>query len=166
MAESTIVKHLRDGTLAVIVGANSYTVKFEQGTLKATIPGPSVSNFLDRGRFGDFGEPPALRYNEDRPMTGSWDAYLRDLSDGTYITLPQFILRAGQYASVWGSSLGANAEVQTVDLLWTIAGPTHGDAAAHTVRFYYCTLEGSIEEGNPNKVALNFTSWSLYPVVT
>jgi hypothetical protein len=136
MAESVVAKNMRDGTITLKVGANSYVIKYEEGTLQLNVPGPSIANYLDRGRLADtVGGVPSIRYNEDQPMTGSFSAYLRDISDGTYVTAPQFILKTGQYGSTWGSSLGANAEVKTVDIQWDIVGLTHGDASDHQVLF-------------------------------
>jgi hypothetical protein len=167
MAESTVAKNMRDGTVTVKVGANSYVIKYEEGTMQLNVPGPSIANYLDRGRLADtVGGVPSLRYNEDQPMTGSFSAYLRDISDGSYVTAPEFILKTGQYASLWGSSLGANAEVKTVDLQWDIVGTTHGDASDHQVLLPYTVLTGAMAEGSPNKVTINFSTYVLYPTVT
>lgn len=167
MAESVIAKNMRDGTISLLVGANLYPIKYEEGTLNLTVPGPSIANYLDRGRLADtVGGVPSIRYNEDQPMTGSFSAYLRDLSDNSYITAPEFILKSGQYASGWGSSLGANAEVKTVDIQWDVVGITHGDASDHRVVLAYSVLNGAIAEGSPNKTTINFTSYVLYPTVT
>jgi hypothetical protein len=167
MAESVVAKNMRDGTITLKVGANSYVIKYEEGSLQLNVPGPSVANYLDRGRLADtVGGVPSIRYNEDQPMTGSFSAYLRDISDASYVTAPEFILRSGQYSSLWGSSLGASAEVKTVDLQWDIVGAAHGDASDHQVLIAYCVLNGAVAEGSPNKVTINFTSYTLYPTVT
>lgn len=166
MAESVIAKNMRDGTLTLLVGANSYVIKYEEGTLQLNVPGPSIANYLDRGRFADsVGGVPSVRYNEDQPMTGSFSAYLRDISDASYVTAPEFILRTGQYSSLWGSSLGASAEVKTVDIQWDIAGTIHNDASDHRVTLAYCCLNGALGEGSPSKTTINFSSYTLYPTV-
>jgi hypothetical protein len=167
MPESTVVKNMRDGIIDIIVGANSYRIAYEAGTLQLNIPGPSISNYKDRGEFAEtlHGQP-SLRYNEDQPMTGSFTAYLRDLSDGSYVTAAEFVLKSGQYLSAWGSTMGADAEVPTVDLKWTIKGTVHGDAADHTATLQWVHITGALADGNPNMVTLSFTSFDLYPTVT
>lgn len=167
MAESVITKNMRDGTITLKVGANTYEIKYEEGTLQLAIPGPNVAQYLDRGRMADtVGGVPSIRYNEDQPMTGSFSAYLRDISDASYVTAVEFLTKTGQYASLWGSSLGASAEVKTVDLYWDIAGTIHGDASSHQVVLPYTYLSGAVAEGSPNKTTINFTSYCLYPTVT
>ena len=167
MAESTVIKMMRDGTITLKVGANSYVLKYEEGTLQLNVPGPSVSVFLDRGRFNDtVGGKPSLRYNEDQPMTGSFTARMRDLSDASYVTAEEFVLKSGQYASAWGTSLGANDEVKTVDIQWDIEGTTHGDASDHQALLPYSVITGALNEGAPNMVSFNFTTYCLYPTVT
>lgn len=160
MAESVIVKHLRDGTLTYKVGANSYTFAYEQGNFQLQVPGPTVALYLDRGRITD---PPSIRYNEDQPMNGSFSVYFRDLSDPNYVTAMELVLKAGQYASLWGTSMGANGEVKTGTLTWEVAGASHGDAANHAMDLPYCTLSGGAADGNPNLVTMNFTSYAVYP---
>ena len=88
MAESTIVKTKRDGTITIEDGttptALSYTVAFEAGDLSLTIPGRTVNLFLDRGELTN---PPQIRYGDDQVPTGTFTAQLRDVSDGTDETL-------------------------------------------------------------------------------
>lgn len=167
MAESLITKHLRDGTIRFVVGANTYTIKYEDGDLKLDIPGPTVEHYLDRGRLADtVGGVPSLRYGEDQPMTGSFTARLRDVGTSLILTASQFITKTGLYASTWGSTMGASGEVQTIDLYWDIAGTIHGDAANRSVYLPYVHVSGATEEGGPNKVQFDFTSYSLYPTIT
>jgi hypothetical protein len=167
MPESVVHKNMRDGIIDLIQGANSYRIKYEGGTLTLNVPGPSVSNYLDRGRFADalHGQP-AVRFNEDQPMTGSFTAYLRDFSDASYVTAPEFIFRSGQVLSTWGSSLGVSAEVPLLDLRWTVAGIIHADAADHIALLQWVHLTGAIAEGDPSMTTINFQSFDLYPTVS
>lgn len=168
MAESTIIKTKRDGTLTFSDGTgvpNTFTVAFEAGDLNITIPGASVSNFLDRGRMPD---PPSIRYQDDQPVTGTFTANLRDFDDGgvgTDTTLMEILTQSG-VASGWVSTMGANGEVFTLTLTWTIAGLIHGDPADHTCTLEYCYVTGSVAEGDPDVITINFTSYSLYPTLT
>tara|TARA_R110002074_G_scaffold347031_1_gene517371 strand:- start:23 stop:517 length:495 start_codon:yes stop_codon:yes gene_type:complete len=160
MAESTIVKTKRDGTIKFSdnAGANTYTVAYEAGDLNISIPGPSVISPLDRGSLGS---PPSLRYSDDAPITGSLTAYLRDLGDAAFATLSEIITQTGHVASTWVSTMGADAEVFTLDLEWTIAGP--GAEADHVLTLPFCVVTGSLSEGDPDQISISFTSYSVYP---
>lgn len=167
MPESTVVKNMRDGKLTLRVSANTYEIKYEEGKLTLNIPGRSVAVYKDRGRFADtLHGTPSLRYDQDQEMTGSFDCYLRDISDGSYVTAPEFILHSGQYGASWGSTLGANAEVKTCDLLWDVEGSDHGDGSDHQLLLQWVVLNGAIGEGSPNRVTINFTSYDIYPTAT
>jgi len=162
MAESTIVKTKRDGTIKFKDDAdvNIYTVAYEAGDLSVSIPGPTVISPLDRGQFGD---PPSLRYSDDAAITGTFTAYLRDLTDDGYATLEEIILQSGDVANNWVSTMGSDAEVFTVTLEWTIEGTDHGDASDHVMTLPYCVVTGSLSEGDPNQVSISFTSYSNFP---
>lgn len=164
MAESTIVKTKRDGTIKFsdLGASNEYTVAYEAGDLTIDIPGPTVTNSLDRGIMG---ATPSLRYGDDQPMTGSFTAQLRDISDATDQTLFELIAKSGAIGG-WTSTLGANAEVAAVTLTFTIEGTDHGDAADHTVVCNHCVVTGGISEGDPSTISISFTSYDLYPTCT
>lgn len=164
MAESTIVKTKRDGTIKFsdLGASNEYTVAYEAGDLSIDIPGPTVTNSLDRGIMG---ATPSLRYGDDQPMTGSFTAQLRDISDATDETLFELIAKSGAVAG-WTSTLGANAEVAAVTLTFTIEGTDHGDAADHVVVCNHCVVTGGISEGDPSTISISFTSYDLYPTCT
>ena len=162
MAISTIVKTKRDGTLVLKdnAAANTLTVAYEAGDLSISIPGPAVISPLDRGSLGS---PPSLRYSDDQPITGTFTAYLRDLSDAAYATLEEVILQSGEVGASWVSTMGANGEVFTLDLEWTVEGTDHGDASDHVLTLPYCVVTGSLSEGDPNQISISFTSYSVYP---
>lgn len=165
MAISTVVKTKRDGTLTIAdnAGAHSLTVAFEAGDFKLNIPGRTVNLFLDRGAIGS---PPAIRYGDDQPMTGSFTAQLRDLSDASYITLEEILTNSGYFASTWVSTMGSTGEVKTVKCTWTIEGTDHGDSADHTIALAYCYVTGSLGDGDPSSIEVSFTDFELYPTVT
>ena len=171
MAISTVVKTRRDGTLTIsdAAGAHTLTVAYEAGDFSLSVPGPTVNNFLDRGEIGS---APSLRYGDDAPMTFSFTAQLRDISDATYITLESIILNSGQFASTWVST-NANTEggatatatrLKTVTLLWTIEGTERGDTADHSISLPFSILNGSLSEGDPNSISISGTSYAVWPV--
>lgn len=165
MPESTIVKTKRDGSITIedLGAVNTLTVNFEAGDLSIEIPGATVNNFLDRGRLTS---PPAIRYGEDQPITGTFTAYLRDLSDATYATLAEIITQTGDVGANWVSTMGAAGEVFAVKMRWTIEGTDHGDPSDHVLELDHCYLTGSLSDGDPDTISLSFTSYVLYPVLT
>lgn len=165
MPESTIIKTKCDGTLTFSDngGAHSYTVAYEAGDFNVTIPGASITNSLDRGKFGT---TPSLRYGDEQAVTGTFSAYLRDLSDAGYATLMEIIAQTGDVGSNWVSTMGANGEVFTLTLLWTIEGTDHGDPDDHTMRCDFCFVTGALTEGDPDTITINFSSYQLYPTLT
>ena len=162
MAESTIVKTKRDGTIKFSDNGavSEYTVKYEAGDLNLSIPGPTVISPLDRGSLGS---PPSLRYSDDAPITGSFTAMLRDLGDATYTTLSEIITQTGDVGDNWVSTMGADGEVFTLDLEWTIEGTDHGDLTDHVLSLSHCVVSGSLSEGDPDQISISFTSYSVYP---
>jgi len=159
MAISTVVKSKRDGTLTFSDNlANSLTVEYEAGDFSVSIPGPGVLDALDRGRMVG-----ALRYTDDAPCTATFTAYLRDISDPAWATLSEILLQTGEVGTSWESTMGPDGEVFTLDLLWTVAGVVHGDAADHTLGLEKCVVTGSLAEGDPNTISISITSYALYP---
>lgn len=166
MAESTITKTKRDGTLLIEDGTGTpltYTVAFEAGDFALTVPGRTVNLFLDRGVITS---PPNIRYGDDQPLTFTFTAQLRDVSDATDATLPAILMDTGIVGSTWVSRGGANGEVKTFRLTWTIEGTDHGDTADHTLVLDYCYITGSVSEGDPSIVSISGTCYELYPTVT
>lgn len=167
MAESTIVKTKCDGTILFEDGAGtpvSYTVAYEAGDLTINLPGKTVNAFLDRGKFGS---TPSLRYGDEQAITFSFTAHLRDLSDGTDVVLPDFLLDTdGDLSTAAGSAqstLGTNAEVMTWTVTFTIEGTDRGDASDHVIELSFCHVTGSISEGDPDTISIEGTSYQQYP---
>jgi len=164
MAISTITKNKRDGKLTFSdnAAAHSLEVAFEAGDFSLTIPGPTVSHYLDRGKITT---TPSLRYVDDQPMTFSFTANLRDMSDATYATLLEIISVTGYVGTTWVSTMGATGEVFTLTLAWFIEGINHGDATNHTCTLNYCVVTGSVSEGDPNTISISGTAFDLYPTL-
>lgn len=167
MAESLITKTKRDGTITFRDGttptAEEYEVAFEAGDLSITIAGRTVNLFLDRGVLTD---PPQIRFGDDQPMTGTFTAQLRDVSDAAVATLTDIINDTGFVGSTWIGRGGSTREVKTFLLAWTIEGTDHGDSGDHIIACDYCYITGSIADGDPGTITVNFTSYQLYPVVS
>ena len=161
MAESNIVKVKRDGSIALLDGTSpaprSYVVSAEPGDMNIAVPGETKVDFLDRGRLVG-----SVRYTDDQAVTGSFSVYFRGglSTDGASAALID-ILNGTAFAYVtnpWESTLGANAEVKTVDLVFTVEGTVHGDASDHICTIPDCSLDYSLVEGDPNTISINFRS--------
>lgn len=165
MAESTVCKTNRDGTITIadLGGTNSYTIAFETGDFNADTPGPEILLFLDRGEIG---ATPCVRKGDEAISTGGFSCYLRDVTDAATETALDFIHQSGFVGASWVSTLGATAEVETVSVTVTINGTVHGDGADHTVVYNHCRLKGGFAEGQPNLITFTWGSYELYPTVT
>lgn len=185
MAESTVVKTRLDGSLTfasqataggggynadgtIATGSSSYVVSFETGDLSITSSGPQggINNFLDRGKLG---AQPQLRLGDEAPMTFSFSAYFRDMTDASTETLMDIVNQSGDIDSTWTSTLSTSpasddAEVFCVDLKWTVTNA--GDASdTHLMVLPFCTLNFSVAEGDPNSITINGTSWATKPSI-
>jgi hypothetical protein len=137
MAESLIAKNARDGTIAIINATRTYTVSVEQGNFAAT--GANEGNY-ETTPIEDRGEFSHLRRTKRKYVPFTFTAWMRDLVDGTDPTLVGMALRKGVHATDVGQG-GANAEVYTVDVRWTVDGTTHGDAANHVATYEDCRVD-------------------------
>ena len=154
---STVPKTRRDGKIELISLERTLEVKYEAGDFSASGLKPEqrdTTMILDRGEFL------GVRQTNFEPVTFSFTALLTDLSDGTDTTIPDMLLRTGACASDV-STLGANAEVYTVKLTWTIEGTDHGDSADHTLEWNHCTIDAlDFSEGDPSTIAVSGTAYS------
>jgi len=150
-------------------GADTYTISFEAGDLAITFPGKAatVSNYLDRGQISS---TPSLRYGADEsPITFTFNAHFRDLTDSAAPALMDIINGSGYAGSNWVSTLSSSiasddSEVFTVDVRWVCED--QGNAAdVSKLVLEYCTLSCSISEGDPNSISISGTSWAAEPSV-
>ena len=165
MALSSVVKTKRDGILAFadnggFAGSNLLTLSKEPGDMTWTEAGPERADFLDRGRLvGD------VRHGDDRAVTGSFSHYLRDASDNSE-AVPLDLYGWDPDGTVtyidvnWVPTLGANAEVATCDMRYTVEGSDHGDGADHSWTLTDVSFEHTVTEGTPSTVAVSYRSHS------
>lgn len=183
MAESTVVKTKIDGTLTfasqstaggggfvsagtVASGASSYVVAYEAGDFSMSVSGVqgAVNNFLDRGKITS---PASIRLGDQAPITFSFSAYFRDMTDAGVETLMDILNQTGNVSGNWTSTTSTSiasddAEVWTVDLKLAIVNP--GDASdSHFIVLSQCALNYSMAEGDPNSITINGTSFAAAP---
>jgi len=161
MAISSVVKNFRDGTILIEDGTGvpiDITVQFENGdfSLSGLNGFKEVTTYMDRGDLG------SVRHTTQSFPTGSFSAHLTDISDGTDNTLIDAARKQGSFASAV-STLGADAEVMTYKVTWTVEGTDHGDTADHTIVCDDCYLSIDVSEGDPSSMSMSFT---VYGAVT
>ncbi len=72
---------------------------------------------------------------------------------------------SGQIGTNWTSTLGANAEVNAYQLVFAIEGTDHGDSADYSITLDDCVFSGTVAEGDPSTIQIQFTAYDLYPAV-
>jgi len=157
MPISSIVKNFRDGTITLASGGGSpitLTVQYENGDFSLTGANSGagsyeITKYLDRGDLGT-----VRRTNRSFP-TGSFSAHLTDLSDATQNTLWDAVNQSGSFSAAV-STLGANADVYTLNITLSIEGTTLGEAADHVLVMNNCRCSIDVSEGDPDSFSLSF----------
>lgn len=168
MPETTVVRTKRDGQilLADAGSVRTYTVSYEPGDFSFTIPGEAVNLFLDRGVIG---ATPSIRYGDEAPMTLAFSAFMRGLGDpvGAYATLLDIGVRAagGYVLTNWVSTLGANSDVFTISVTFTLDGSPFGEAD-QSYLFPFVVFRANGKEGDPGTVDCSGTSYALKPTLS
>lgn len=155
MPLSSVVKNYRDGLITLASGGGSpitLTVQYENGDFSLTGSNQGnyeITKYLDRGEFG------SARKTARSFPTGSFSAHLTELSDGTNLTLWDAVNRTGAFAAAV-STLGANADVYTLNIVLTIEGTQFGDATDHVLTMNDCRCSIDVSEGDPDSFSLSF----------
>lgn len=166
--ESTVIRTKRDGQIVIsdAGSAHTYTIVRENGSFSLNTPDYAIVHVLDRGVIG---ATPMIRIGDEAVMTGGFNAYMSDLGDtaNANVTLSDLILRfnARYTATNWISTMGANSDVFTVTISFTIDGSPFGEADK-TLTLPFCVLRGNLTEGDPNTWAVTFTSYAVRPTLS
>lgn len=153
MAISSVAKNFRDGSVTLADGAAlTMSLNYTGGdfSINGLIQGQAeVAKYMNRGSLF------SVRKTTQTFPTFSFTAILTDVSDGTDKTLQDAFLKLGAWASAT-STLGANADVYTLNITWTIEGTDHGDASDHTVVMSNCRVTDlSMTEGDPDMINIS-----------
>ena len=166
MAESTVVKNKRDGTLTFFdaADANDYEVSYETGDFNISVPKETVAVVLDRGKFL---ATPGLRKVDDQPVTFTFTSYMRDLTDVAVETIGDILNWSGYVAANWTPRNGANAERPMVKLQWDIEGTDHGDSTDKRMVIDYVDITSwTLSEGELSTFTVNGTGYVVKPTNT
>lgn len=162
MALSNVVKNFRDGSLAIFSGGGapvSIVVQFDQGDfsisgLKAQLS--ETTAYETRGFLR------TVRHTTRVYPSGSFSCMMADLSEATTGTVADACMQNGAFSAA-ESTLGASADVYTVDLIFVVAGIVHGDAADKTFTLTDCECSVDFSEGDPDSLTINYT---VYGAIT
>ncbi len=155
MPLSSVVKNYRDGLITLASGGGSpitLTVQYENGDFSLTGSNQGnydITKYLDRGDLG------SVRKTARSFPTGSFSAHLTELSDATNLTLWDAVNRTGAFAAAV-STLGANADVYTLNIVLTIEGTQFGDATDHVLTLNDCRCSIDVSEGDPDSFSISF----------
>lgn len=155
MPISSVPKNFRDGLITLASGGGSpitLTVQYESGDFSIT--GANQGNYeytkyLDRGEMGT-----VRKTNRSFP-TGSFTAQFTDLADATNNTLWDAVNRTGSFAAAV-STLGANADLYTLNVTFTAEGTSFGDPTDHVLVLNDCRLSIDLSEGDPDSYSISF----------
>ena len=148
MAQSTVVKVRRDGTIKLKDGStNTYTVAYENGDL--SFDGGSKA---DRIVIRDRGTIVGLRKGDDPVPSLTFTTMMRDFKDNSAGSLIDFLDNSGPV--VLTSSGGTGYEQFLVDIEFTVEGTSHGDANDHVATAAKCLCTWSFSEGDPNTISV------------
>lgn len=153
MAESTVVKVKKDGTLTITDATAtplSYTVAYENGDVQISQPKWSSTTIRDRGAIV------GQRRADQQEGTISFSVHMREFTNGSSATLIDVIEKAGAWSAA--VSVGASAyEDFMVDVALAVEGTDFSDSADHTITLNTCRLEWSFSEGDPNVINVTGT---------
>ena len=155
MAQSTVIKNFRDGTLVftdntggtplslpIVYEAGDFSIdNLNEGLVETTA-------YLDRGEFA------TLRKTNRVFPSFSFTAHLTDLSDGTDKLLYDLARKTGAFAAAV-STLGTAADAMTYKLTWTCEGTNFGDTADHILVLNDARVTVSLSEGDPNSFSVS-----------
>lgn len=152
------MKNFRDGLIQLASGGGSpvsMSVQYENGDFSLSGSNYSSTGAVEHTKYLDRGELASVRKTNRSFPTGSFTAHLTDLSDATNNTLWDAVNRSGSFAAAV-STLGANADLYTLNITLTIEGTQFGDATDHVLVMNDCRCSIDVAEGDPDSFTLNF----------
>ena len=160
MAASNVVKNMCDGTITLKDGAGtpiSVTVKFDNADF--TISGLKAK-LRETVAYQHRGVLSSVRHTARTFPQFSFSCSMSEFTAATAVSVSDAVLKNGSFSSAI-STLGANADVYTLDLTIAEEGTNFGDSADHTFTIEDCELELTYTEGDPNGFSLSGICYGL-----
>jgi len=160
MPASSVIKNMSDGTITLKDGTGtplSVTVKFDNGDfsvdgLKAKLR--ETNPYQHRGVLS------SVRHTTRTFPTGTFTCSMSEFTSATANSVSDAVLKNGAFAAAV-STLGANADVYTLDIVITEEGTTFGDSLDHSFTLEDCEISMAYNEGDPNTFSLSFTCYGV-----
>ena len=153
MASSTVVKNFTDGKVTLKDGTGtpiSLDVRFENGDF-------SLDGLAQKLRevvaYQSRGVLNSVRHTARTFPTFSFTAKMSEFTSATANSLTDALLKKGAFSAAV-STLGANADVYTMDVTFTVEGTNFGDAADHTFIMEDCQMTCAFAEGDPSQFSI------------
>lgn len=158
MADSSVVKNLNNGSIAVEDGTGSpitVTVKFDNGDF--SISGLK-KKLQETVAYQSRGVLNSVRHTALTFPTFSFTCQMSEFTSATATNIADAILQNGAFAA-GVSTLGTNADVYTLKVTITEEGTDFGDSADHTFALDDCELSIDYSEGDPNTFSISGTCY-------
>jgi hypothetical protein len=147
---------MSDGTITIKDGTGtplSCTIRFDNGDfsidgLKAKLR--ETNPYQHRGVLS------SVRHTTRTFPTGTFTCSMSEFTSAAANSVSDAVLKNGAFAAAV-STLGANADVYTLDIQITEEGTNFGDAADHTFTLEDCEISMAYNQGDPNTFSLSFT---------
>lgn len=161
MAENTVPYTVRQGEfkLADLNYSNTYTVRFTNGVLNASIPGTESQLLLDRNQITS---PPRFTKGADRPCSFDFEVELIDVLNSGSNTIYDIIHKIGLGAN-WVSSLGAGANVPYHLYFQLKIDQSLEGGNTKYLLWPHCKLEATITLDTPGKIKISGVAGALQP---
>lgn len=157
MAESTVVKIPKDGTITITDGttptAKSYTVAYEDGNFSSSQPKRERLVIRDRGTIVN------VRETNEQTGTISFSVHMRNFTSENDATLVDVV----EFTESWVDAVstgGVGFEGEWVACAFSAnAGTGAGEDQAHGLTFPKVIFDWEFSEGDPN--VINFTGMTV-----
>ena len=154
MPTSSVIKNMADGTIVLKDGTGtpiSCTVRFDNADF--SIDGLKAK-LRETNAYQHRGVLSSVRHTTRTFPTFSLTCSMSNFTSASANTVSDAVLKNGAFATAV-STLGANADVYTLDLEITEEGTAFGDATDHAFSIEDCELSLSYAEGDPNTFSLS-----------
>lgn len=165
MAASTFVKNFTDGSLTLKDGTGTpitLVVPLEQGNFSLSGVMKKLRNVV---AYESRGSRLTVRHTTRVYPTFSFSAYMAQFTAGASAAtiIDAFLKGASTTFASAVSTLGASADVYTLDLAFSVEGTDFGDSADPTFTLEDCHCVFDFAEGDPNAFTVNGT---VYGAIT
>lgn len=165
MAASTVIKNFTDGQLTIKDGTGTpitLVVPYEQGNFSLTGLNRKLRNVV---AYESRGSRLSVRHTTRNYPAFSFSAFMAQFNAGAAAAtvLDALLKGTGTTFAAAVSTLGAAADVYTVDLAFSVEGTDFGDSADPTFTLEDCHCSIDWAEGDPNAFTITGT---VYGAIT